>query len=103
MFLVLGISPGEWLTLVILASLSLLSLVFISSITSSITLSKSNYLSITSVITLPLFIPVLIFSMITSEFEIQKNSLYLFFIAYFLLNLAFSPLLTSFALRKLTQ
>ena len=31
-----------------------------------------------------------------------NNKIYLFFVAYFLLNLAFSPLLTSFALRKLS-
>jgi hypothetical protein len=31
-----------------------------------------------------------------------NNKLYLFFVAYFLMNLAFSPLLTSFALRKLS-
>ena len=68
-----------------------------------ITISKNNKLSITSVLTLPLFIPILIFSMaLTDVVDFQLNKMYLFFVAYFLLNLAFSPLLTSFALKKLS-
>jgi ABC-type transport system involved in cytochrome c biogenesis permease component len=71
--------------------------------TASITISKNNKLSITSVLTLPLFIPILIFSMaLTDVVDFQLNKMYLFFVAYFLLNLAFSPLLTSFALKKLS-
>ncbi len=87
-----------------LLSLSLLSIVFISSMTASLTISKNNKFSITSVLTLPLFIPLLIFSMaITEIIDFDGNDkMYLFFVAYFLLNLAFSPLLTSFALRKLS-
>ena len=66
-------------------------------------ISKNNKLSITSVLTLPLFIPILIFSMaLTDVVNFQLNKMYLFFVAYFLLNLAFSPLLTSFALKKLS-
>ena len=84
-------------------ALSLLSIVFISSMTASITISKNNKLSITSVLTLPLFVPTLIFSMaISNVIDFDTNKLYLFFLAYFLLNLAFSPLLTSFALKKLS-
>ena len=84
-------------------ALSLLSIVFISSMTASITISKNNKLSITSVLTLPLFVPILIFSMaISNVIDFDTNKLYLFFLAYFLLNLAFSPLLTSFALKKLS-
>ena len=87
----------------ILLSLSLLSIIFIASMTASITISKNNRLSLTSILTLPLFVPILIFSMaITDLIDFNTNKMYLFFVAYFLLNLAFSPLLTSFALKKLS-
>ena len=87
----------------ILLALSLLSIIFIASMTASITISKNNRLSLTSILTLPLFVPILIFSMaITDLIDFNTSKMYLFFIAYFLLNLAFSPLLTSFALKKLS-
>ena len=87
----------------ILLALSLLSIIFIASMTASITISKSNKLSLTSILTLPLFVPILIFSMaITDLIDFNTSRMYLFFLAYFLLNLAFSPLLTSFALKKLS-
>ena len=87
----------------ILLALSLLSIVFIASMTASITISKNNRLSLTSILTLPLFVPILIFSMaITDLIDFNTGKMYLFFLAYFLLNLAFSPLLTSFALKKLS-
>lgn len=101
--IILNIHLSYLVSINILLALSLLSIVFISSMTASITISKNNKLSITSVLTLPLFVPILIFSMAISDvidFDIYK--LYLFFLAYFLLNLAFSPLLTSFALKKLS-
>ncbi len=102
--IILNIDLSNLIKINILLSLSLLSIVFISSITAALTISKNNKFSITSVLTLPLFIPILIFSMaITDIISFDgDNKLYLFFIAYFLLNLAFSPLLTSFALRKLS-
>ncbi len=87
----------------ILLALSLLSIIFIASMTASITISKNNRLSLTSILTLPLFVPILIFSMaITDLIDFNTGRMYLFFVAYFLLNLAFSPLLTSFALKKLS-
>ena len=68
-----------------------------------LTISKNNKLSLTSILTLPLFVPILIFSMaITDLIDFNTGRMYLFFVAYFLLNLAFSPLLTSFALKKLS-
>ena len=86
-----------------LLALSLLSIIFIASMTASITISKNNRLSLTSILTLPLFVPILIFSMaITDLIDFNTGRMYLFFVAYFLLNLAFSPLLTSFALKKLS-
>ena len=101
--IILGIQLSYLLPINILLALSLLSIIFISSMTASITISKNNKLSITSVLTLPLFIPILIFSMaLTDVVDFQLNKMYLFFVAYFLLNLAFSPLLTSFALKKLS-
>tara|TARA_Y100000768_G_scaffold383438_1_gene365612 strand:+ start:57 stop:716 length:660 start_codon:yes stop_codon:yes gene_type:complete len=101
--IILGIKLEYLLPINILLALSLLSIVFISSMTASITISKNNKLSITSVLTLPLFVPILIFSMaLTDMLDFQLSKMYLFFIAYFLLNLAFSPLLTSFALKKLS-
>jgi heme exporter protein B len=101
--IILNINFSYLISINALFSLSLLSIVFISSMTSSITISRNNKLSITSVLTLPLFIPILIFSMAISDvIDIDINKLYLFFFAYFLLNLAFSPLLTSFALKKLS-
>ncbi len=101
--IILSINLSYISSINILLALSLLSIVFISSMTSSITISKNNKLSITSVLTLPLFVPILIFSMAISDvIDININKLYLFFLAYFLLNLAFSPLLTSFALKKLS-
>ena len=101
--IILNISLSYLLSINLLLALSLLSIVFISSMTSSITISRSNKLSITSVLTLPLFVPILIFSMaISNVIDIDINKLYLFFLAYFLLNLAFSPLLTSFALKRLS-
>jgi heme exporter protein B len=101
--IILGIKLEYLFPINILLALSLLSIVFISSMTASITISKNNKLSITSVLTLPLFVPILIFSMaLTNMLDFQLNKMYLFFVAYFLLNLAFSPLLTSFALRKLS-
>jgi len=101
--IILGIQLSYLLPINILLALSLLSIIFISSMTASITISKNNKLSITSVLTLPLFIPILIFSMaLTDIVDFQLNKMYLFFVAYFLLNLAFSPLLTSFALKKLS-
>ena len=100
---ILNINFSYLFSINILLALSLLSIVFISSMTSSITISRNNKLSITSVLTLPLFIPILIFSMAISDvIDIDINKLYIFFLAYFLLNLAFSPLLTSFALKKLS-
>jgi len=103
LLIILNIELSYFIPINLLLSLSLLSIVFISSITSSLTVSKNNRLSITSVLTLPLFIPILIFSMaLTDVIEFSGNKMYLFFIAYFLLNLAFSPLLTSFALKKLS-
>ena len=102
--IILNIELSYLLQINALLSLSLLSIVFISSMTASLTISKNNKFSITSVLTLPLFIPLLIFSMaITDIIDFNgSNKIYLFFVAYFLLNLAFSPLLTSFALRKLS-
>ena len=101
--IILNINLSYLFSINILLALSLLSIVFISSMTSSITISKNNKLSITSVLTLPLFVPILIFSMAISDvIDFDINKLYIFFIAYFLLNLAFSPLLTSFALKKLS-
>ena len=101
--LILNINFSYLFSINILLALSLLSIVFISSMTSSITISRNNKLSITSVLTLPLFVPILIFSMAISDvIEFDINKLYMFFLAYFLLNLAFSPLLTSFALKKLS-
>ena len=102
--IILNIELSYLLQINALLSLSLLSIVFISSMTASLTISKNNKFSITSVLTLPLFIPLLIFSMaITEIIDFNgNNKIYLFFVAYFLLNLAFSPLLTSFALRKLS-
>jgi len=52
--------------------------------------------------TLPLFIPILIFTISALDMDLKNINSYVFFIAYFLLNLAFSPLLTSFALKKLS-
>ena len=101
--IILNINLSYLLSINVLLALSLLSIVFISSMTSSITISRSNKLSITSVLTLPLFVPILIFSMAISDvIDFDINKLYIFFLAYFLLNLAFSPLLTSFALKKLS-
>jgi len=101
--IILNINLSYLLSINILLALSLLSIVFISSMTSSITISRNNKLSITSVLTLPLFVPILIFSMAISDvIDFDINKLYIFFLAYFLLNLAFSPLLTSFALKKLS-
>ena len=101
--IILNINLSYLFSINILLALSLLSIVFISSMTSSITISKNNKLSITSVLTLPLFVPILIFSMAISDvIDFDINKLYIFFLAYFLLNLAFSPLLTSFALKKLS-
>ena len=100
---ILNINLSYLCSINILLALSLLSIVFISSMTSSITISRNNKLSITSVLTLPLFVPILIFSMAISDvIDFDINKLYIFFLAYFLLNLAFSPLLTSFALKKLS-
>ena len=100
---ILNINLSYLFSINFLLALSLLSIVFISSMTSSITISRNNKLSITSVLTLPLFVPILIFSMAISDvIDIDINKLYIFFLAYFLLNLAFSPLLTSFALKKLS-
>ena len=102
--LILNIPFSYFLSINLLLALSLLSIVFISSITASITISKSNRLSITSVLTFPLFVPILIFSMaLTDIVDLELNKIYLFFVAYFLLNLAFSPLLTSFALKRLSN
>ena len=100
---ILNIKLSYLISINSLLALSLLSIVFISSMTASITISRNNKLSITSVLTLPLFVPILIFSMaITNVIDFDIHKLYLFFLAYFLLNLAFSPLLTSFALKKLS-
>ena len=101
--IILDIDLTYLLKINILLALSLLSIIFISSMTASITISKSNKLSLTSILTLPLFVPILIFSMaITDLIDFNTGRMYLFFVAYFLLNLAFSPLLTSFALKKLS-
>ena len=87
----------------ILLSLSLLSIIFIASMTASITISKNNKLSLTSILTLPLFVPILIFSMaITDVIDFNTNKMYLFFVAYFLLNLGLSHLINSFDLKKFT-
>ena len=101
--IILNIDLTYLLKINILLALSLLSIIFIASITASITISKNNRLSLTSILTLPLFVPILIFSMaITDLIDLNTGRMYLFFVAYFLLNLAFSPLLTSFALKKLS-
>ncbi len=101
--IILNIDLTYLLKINILLALSLLSIIFIASMTASITISKNNRLSLTSILTLPLFVPILIFSMaITDLIDFNTGRMYLFFVAYFLLNLAFSPLLTSFALRKLS-
>ena len=101
--IILNIDLTYLLKINILLALSLLSIIFIASMTASITISKNNRLSLTSILTLPLFVPILIFSMaITDLIDFNTSKMYLFFIAYFLLNLAFSPLLTSFALKKLS-
>ncbi len=101
--IILNINLSYLFPINVLLALSLLSIIFISSMTSSITISRNNKLSITSVLTLPLFVPILIFSMAISDvIDFDINKLYLFFFAYFILNLAFSPLLTSFALKKLS-
>ncbi len=101
--IILNIDLIYLLKINILLALSLLSIVFIASMTASITISKNNRLSLTSILTLPLFVPILIFSMaITDLIDFNTGKMYLFFLAYFLLNLAFSPLLTSFALKKLS-
>ena len=102
-FLVLSVDFKYFWQINVLAGLSLLSLVFISSITASISNSKSNRLAITSVMTLPLFIPILIFSIGALDMNLGDINSYLFFLAYFLFNVAFSPLLTSFALKKLSM
>tara|TARA_B100000963_G_scaffold54621_1_gene42778 strand:+ start:795 stop:1454 length:660 start_codon:yes stop_codon:yes gene_type:complete len=101
--IILNIDLTYLLKINTLISLSLLSIVFIASMTASITISKNNRLSLTSILTLPLFVPILIFSMaITNLIDFNTGKMYLFFVAYFLLNLAFSPLLTCFALKKLS-
>ncbi len=101
--IILSIDLTYLLEINILLALSLLSIIFIASMTASITISKNNRLSLTSILTLPLFVPILIFSMaITDLIDFNTGRMYLFFVAYFLLNLAFSPLLTSFALKKLS-
>ncbi len=101
--IILNIDLTYLLKINILLALSLLSIIFIASMTASITISKNNRLSLTSILTLPLFVPILIFSMaITDLIDFNTYRMYLFFVAYFLLNLAFSPLLTSFALKKLS-
>ena len=101
--IILNIDLSYFFKINILLALSLLSIIFIASMTASITISKNNRLSLTSVLTLPLFVPVLIFSMaITDLIDFNTGKMYLFFVAYFLLNLSFSPLLTSFALKKLS-
>ena len=101
--IILSIDLAYLLKINVLLALSLLSIIFIASMTASITISKSNKLSLTSILTLPLFVPILIFSMaITDLIDFNTGRMYLFFVAYFLLNLAFSPLLTSFALKKLS-
>ena len=101
--IILNIDLSYLLKINTLLALSLLSIIFIASITASITISKNNRLSLTSILTLPLFVPILIFSMaITDLIDFNTGRMYLFFVAYFLLNLAFSPLLTSFALKKLS-
>ena len=101
--IILNIDLTYLLKINILLALSLLSIIFIASMTASITISKNNRLSLTSVLTLPLFVPILIFSMaLTDLIDLNIGRMYLFFVAYFLLNLAFSPLLTSFALKKLS-
>ena len=101
--IILNIDLAYLLKINILLALSLLSIIFIASMTASITISKNNRLSLTSILTLPLFVPILIFSMaITDLIDFNTGRMYLFFVAYFLLNLAFSPLLTSFALKKLS-
>ena len=101
--IILSIDLTYLLKINVLLALSLLSIIFIASMTASITISKNNRLSLTSILTLPLFVPILIFSMaITDLIDFNTLRMYLFFVAYFLLNLAFSPLLTSFALKKLS-
>ena len=101
--IILSIDLTYLLKINVLLALSLLSIIFIASMTASITISKNNRLSLTSILTLPLFVPILIFSMaITDLIDFNTARMYLFFVAYFLLNLAFSPLLTSFALKKLS-
>ena len=101
--IILNIDLTYLLKINILLALSLLSIIFIASMTASITISKNSRLSLTSILTLPLFVPILIFSMaITDLIDFNTFRMYLFFVAYFLLNLAFSPLLTSFALKKLS-
>ena len=101
--IILNIDLTYLLKINVLLALSLLSIIFIASMTASISISMNNRLSLTSILTLPLFVPILIFSMaITDLIDFNTGKMYLFFVAYFLLNLAFSPLLTSFALKKLS-
>ena len=67
----------------VLLALSLLSIIFIASMTASITISKNNRLSLTSILTLPLFVPILIFSMaITDLIDLNTGRMYLFFIEF---------------------
>ena len=88
--IILNIDLTYLLKINILLALSLLSIIFIASMTASITISKNNRLSLTSILTLPLFVPILIFSMaITDLIDFNTGRMYLFFVAYFLLNLAF--------------
>ena len=101
--IILSIDLTYLLKINVLLALSLLSIIFIASMTASITISKNNRLSLTSILTLPLIVTIHIFSMaITDLIDFNTGRMYLFFVAYFLLNLAFSPLLTSFALKKLS-
>ena len=58
---ILNIKLSYLISINFLLALSLLSIVFISSMTASITISRNNKLSITSVLTLPLFVPILYF------------------------------------------
>ena len=77
--IILNIDLTYLLKINILLALSLLSIIFIASITASITISKNNRLSLTSILTLPLFVPILIFSMaITDLIDFNTFKMYLF-------------------------
>ena len=87
--IILSIDLAYLLKINVLLALSLLSIIFIASMTASITISKNNRLSLTSILTLPLFVPILIFSMaITDLIDLNTGRMYLFFIKFGLFTFA---------------